>query len=214
MNSPDKPKRPVLRLQTMLIVVTVIAASWLGWSYLQRPTEQEVFEWVQGNGGEMNRQDAGWIKGRRHQIHLVCTRVSDLSPLVGFKSVNELYLSCTDVTDLSPLAGLTNIIDLNLFDTRVSDIAPLANLTNLKKLRLAGTNVSDLSPLAGLRDLEILDLTGTPVSDVSTLLELKKLKQLDLTDTQVGEEDLRALAEALPNCKIELDSPIGFLLRR
>ncbi|MCA9179086.1 MAG: leucine-rich repeat domain-containing protein [Planctomycetales bacterium] len=121
------------------------------------------------------------------ELHLSGMPVSDVSPLVNLKSLKTLDLSGTLVSDVSPLANLKSLETLDLSGTLVSDATPLANLKSLKTLDLSGTQVSDVSPLANLKSLETLDLSGTLVPDVSLMANLKSLKILDLCGTQVSD---------------------------
>ena len=85
--------------------------------------------------------------------------------------------------ELRWLAGLENLERLGLGNTQVSDLAPLAELENLKRLTFEDTQVTDIAPLAGLENLE----------------------WLSLYDTQVSPEQVQALRQALPNCRIGHD---------
>ena len=126
-----------------------------------------------------------------------CTAVSDLKPLTGLASLNELVLNrCTAVTDLEPLAGLDSLHTLVLAGcTAVSDLKPLAGLASLNELVLAGcTAVSDLKPLAGLASLNKLILNRcTAVTDLEPLAGLDSLHTLVLAGC-TAVSDLKPLA--------------------
>ena len=52
-------------------------------------------------------------------------------------------------------------------------------------------------------NLKKISLTNTPVNDVSALESLKQLTWVGLFGTPVSDEQVTALQQALPNCKIE-----------
>ncbi|MBN2492954.1 MAG: hypothetical protein JXR96_00080 [Deltaproteobacteria bacterium] len=69
--------------------------------------------------------------------------LTDLAPLREIKKLGGVYLQgCERLSDLKPLEGLSSIEDLNLSGTSVRDLSPLQKLVNLKSLILSGTPVS------------------------------------------------------------------------
>ena len=101
------------------------------------------------------------------ELHVQSTEVVDISPLADLVGLNELDMfNCTKLVNISPLVGLRDLELLNLCCTKVSDISPLAGLIGLKDLCLVATDVSDVSPLAGLVGLEKLELYETMVSGI------------------------------------------------
>jgi hypothetical protein len=79
---------------------------------------------------------------------------TDLAPLEGLKSLQDLRLSSNHITDagLVHLKGLTNLRRLDLDFNRISDagLANLEGLTNLRRLDLRVTKVT----IAGLERLQ------------------------------------------------------------
>jgi internalin A len=120
--------------------------------------------------------------------------VSDLEPLRGLTSLQNLNCSDTQVSDLEPLRGLTSLQDLRCWSTKVSDLEPLRGLTSLQDLRCWSTKVSDLEPLRGLTSLQNLNCSFTKVSDLELLRGLTSLQNLDCWGTEVSDlEPLRGL---------------------
>ena len=128
--------------------------------------------------------------------------VADLTALAGVTSLWCLQASGTKVSDVTPLAGLTRLRQLELRGTRVADLAPLASLAKLGELDLGDTAVTDVSPLGGLKSLRMLHLGRTQVRDVMALKGLTSLKTVVLRGTPVGEDVVRKLRKALPECNI------------
>jgi internalin A len=92
-----------------------------------------------------------------------CTRLTDLTPLVGLTGLQLLDLSrCTGLADFTALSGLTGLQGLYLSQcTRLTDLTPLVGLTGLQLLDLSYcAALTGLAPLAGLTGLQGLDLRG------------------------------------------------------
>ena len=114
-------------------------------------------------------------------------------------SLDDRGLTDAQVAEVTELYALDTV---SLRNNRISDIRPLAALGGLDELDLSGNQISDVAALAGIRGLRILNLSGNPLRDCRCLAGLANLSRLDLTDTGLGEEDVTALAEALPRCAI------------
>ena len=112
--------------------------------------------------------------------------VSDISPLAGLTTLEDLLLHGNAISDVSPLAGLTQLTSLNLGNNAISDISPLSGLTQLTLLYLHGNAISDISPLTGLTKLIILSLSGNAISDISPLTGLTQLRFLYLRDNPLS----------------------------
>jgi hypothetical protein len=227
------------RLQSLLLGILVLGLA-LGWKVDRANRQRDAVAWVVKNGGSLRYEhekiDAcGYpLPGRPPGpkwlldvlgidflegvavVHLSGTPVSDLTPLAGLTTLQELDLAGTPVSDLGPLSGLTRLksLEINncsrvtdlaplarLWDLstlhvdsmpRVTDFAPLARLTKMQELYAYNTPVSDLTPLAGLSNLRHLDLLDTRASDLSPLRHLKNLQTLRFRGGQVS--DLSPLA--------------------
>jgi len=77
-------------------------------------------------------------------------RLSDLSVLVDFKSLETLSLVDNHVTDLIPLTNLSNLKTLNLTENHIVDLEGLETLSKLEKLNLRQNYLQEIS---GIRDL-------------------------------------------------------------
>ncbi|MBY0501284.1 MAG: hypothetical protein K2P93_04710 [Alphaproteobacteria bacterium] len=128
-------------------------------------------------------------------LDLSGTGVTDVSPLSGLRSLEELLLDFTGVIDLSFISELRRLTRLRLSGTGVTDISSLSTLVALEDLYLDGTAITDISPLAKLLELRDLDLSRTGVKDVSPLSKLSALENLDLSDTSVT--DVSPLSQLL-----------------
>ena len=89
------------------------------------------------------------------------------------------------ISDVSPLAGLTTLEDLSLAKNAISDISSLSGLTKLINLDLANNAISDISSLLRFTDLEELSIGGNPIQDFSLFstlfLALKPFWELGAT---------------------------------
>lgn len=143
------------------------------------------------------------------ELAICAPNVSDLSPIAGLADLKRLYIDRTSVSDLAPLAGLSNLQRLTLFMNRqVNDLRPLAELSNLRELSIAGPRdnpIRDLRPLAKLSNLRYLDIGLTSASDLTPLAELSNLEFLSLSAPSISDEQVKALQEALPGCKISVN---------
>jgi len=134
--------------------------------------------------------------------------------LKGMKNLGKLNLGFTNVAGagLVHLKGLKNLTALDLTFTRVNDagLTHLKELANLAGLTLMGTHVTNagLAHLKGLSRLYFLYLQDTAVTDAGlvNLEGLTNLKSLHLGDTKVTDAGIKKLQQALPNCRINLDS--------
>ena len=105
----DKPK-PRRRwyqfsLRTLLILVTLSAVplSWLGWKLEQGRRQRDTMAWVEKLGGNVTFEDVKdkswwrervdeWFGEKVLRVYLDITQVSDLSPLSELKNLEELWL--------------------------------------------------------------------------------------------------------------------------
>jgi internalin A len=134
--------------------------------------------------------------------------LSDLMPLSGLTTLQELSISGTAVEILDPISGLENLKRLDIFITPVSDLnplseltsleiiglggankisslSPLSKLTNLRMLQFGGTSVTNLEPLTGLTNLKVLICRNSMITDLSPIANLVNLEEFDCSDNQV-----------------------------
>ena len=126
---------------------------------------------------------------------------------------SSLSLRSTGLGDgmLQDVVKLYSLSSLTLTGNRLSDISPLASLGGLTFLDLSDNLISDLTPLSGLRELKTLYLDNNPfttATDFSPLYSLSQLEMLSIRGCTISEEQLKALASALPNCIIHSETAI------
>ena len=107
-----------------------------------------------------------------------------LNDVIKLYSLTSLTLSGDSLTDITPLASLGGLVFLDLSNNSISDLRPIGNLRELKTLYLDNNPITDFSPLYGLPQLEMLSIRGIGITD----------------------EQLHALSEALPSCKIHSET--------
>jgi hypothetical protein len=114
-----------------------------------------------------------------------CNALTNLSPLIGLNSLEELALGqCTALTDLSPLGQLASLKNLSLGGaTNLKDLSPLAGLKGLRGLWLSDCpQVDDIGSLKSLGSLDYLALSCARLTDLKPLGRLSGLKKLVLDD--------------------------------
>ena len=121
----------------------------------------------------------------------------------GELTLDGRNLQDSDLEEILPLYALEN---LSLANNQLSDISTLTKLGGLSRLNLSGNRIRDLSPLAQMTGLRSLNLDNNPITDLSPLYELRNLSMLSIKGLNIGEEELSALAEALPACAIHSEA--------
>lgn len=127
----------------------------------------------------------------------------EIAPDTRSLLLSEMGLADGDIAALAALSGLES---LSLADNSLTDISPLAGLTGLNFLQINGNSISDLSPLANLTGLKTLYIDGNPIADFTPLHGLNALRTLSMKGVNITESQLKALQEALPDCKIFADT--------
>lgn len=114
--------------------------------------------------------------------------LSDLKPLGGLTSLEELDLTGNHVTELSPIGHLPKLHKLVLDTNPLVDLEPLRGLKGLTELSFADlTLASDnphpkpigLKPLSGLTGLVKLNMEAARVADLAPIKPLSRLEKLD-----------------------------------
>lgn len=136
-------------------------------------------------------------------LELYGNSISDLAPLSSLTKLHSLSLLSNSISDISPLSGLTGLTELYLSFNTISDISALSSMTALKTLNLDGNKVKDISALSGLTELKELSLEDNLIEDLTPLYKLTALDQLYIRgNSALSIEDVYALQQALPNCRI------------
>lgn len=71
-----------------------------------------------------------------------------------------------------------------------------------ERVYLMYQDVSDITPLSDLKELKVVALNNTTVSDITVLSKLKDLQSVDVSLTNVSMEQVQALQQVLPNCRV------------
>ncbi len=124
-------------------------------------------------------------------LQLTGNLFTDLTPILGLKSLLSLTLSITPELDLRPLAELDSLASLLLSEdaTGTSDLSALAQIPSLSYLVLIYMSEVDLSTLAGCQSLTHLYLVLCRLDDLSPLQRLDELIYLEISDNQLGNLD-------------------------
>ena len=173
--------------------IETVSISWLKELSTQPPNvqvESVAGKFVELNPGFDGNVESRIEKGEVKRINFVADRISDISPLIALKGLQELRCKGTWLADIRPLQVLPNLQLLNLGETSVHDLTPLRKLRQLKRLYISQAPIHDLSPLENL-SLEVLHCGGTGVTDLSPLRR-SKLRQLRIWRTAIS--DLSPLA--------------------
>jgi hypothetical protein len=121
---------------------------------------------------------------RLDHLRLRNTRVDDLGPIRGLKSLVELFVNGSLVGDegLAPVADIATLKRLSVIDSPVGDpgLEHLQGLSKLTDLNLSRTRITDagLRPLGGLQSLTRLTVTGTGVTDTGVAALKKALPKI------------------------------------
>jgi hypothetical protein len=140
-----------------------------------------------------------------------------LENLKGLRHLKSLQLAYAKIDDagLVYLEGMHELEDLDICGCRISDagLLHLKRLTQLRSLDLSSTGITDsgLESLERLTQLEGLYLADTKITDtgIEHLKPLQQLQELWLNRTGVTKQGRKGLRHSLPNCAIDLDSPVG-----
>jgi uncharacterized repeat protein (TIGR02543 family) len=120
-----------------------------------------------------------------------CIRLSDISLLGQFTSLEELYLRENSIEDISSLINLGNLKIIDLRENIITDISPLKNINTLKELNLRDNNIKDISPLSELKELEYLNLhSNREIESIEPISGLINLKTLILRNVNIRNEVL------------------------
>ena len=78
----------------------------------------------------------------------------------------------------------------------------LGALAELTFLDLSDNNLDDTEGISELPRLTILRIANNRFYDVSILDNLSRLQELDVSGNDLTEEDIAALRDAMPDCRI------------
>ena len=156
-----------------------------------------------------NPQVSGWIaelESRKNVISqsglVVIASKQYKSDTTGL-ALDNMGLGNNVIEEILQLYSLDN---LSLAGNNISDISGLSRLGGLVTLNLSGNLISDVSALGSLSGLRTLYLDDNPVTDLSPLSSLTNLTTLSIKGIRLTDGQLKALADALPNCAIHSES--------
>ncbi|SFE72155.1 cell wall-binding repeat-containing protein [Peptostreptococcus sp. D1] len=105
--------------------------------------------------------------------------IENIKPLAEMKKLKILYLQDLRlISDLKPLSGLKSLQQLTVRNNKISDVTPLSNLTNLKWLHLYKNNISDISSLSNLTELIEFNFAVNRIENIDVVRNMKKLATL------------------------------------
>jgi len=154
----------------------------------------QVISWIdelEGRKSVMKQSDMVTVASKQYK--------SDTTGLV----LDNMGLGNNVIDEILQLYALDN---LSLVGNNISDISGLSQLGGLVTLNLSNNLISDVSALAQLTGLRTLYLDNNELSDLSPLCSLTNLTTLSIKGIQLSEGQLKALAEALPNCAIHSEN--------
>lgn len=151
----------------------------------QEPTMDDVFGALLGGGGgsyESRSSNGVMIMNNFTDKDIVGQPLPDaICALPGLKSLNARNMGLTAVPDC------------------------IGELRGLDKLFLDGNTIGALPESIGqLTELSVLDVSNNQLSSLpESIYGMQNLKKLTVTGNKLSAEQLKTLAERLPNCKIK-----------
>ncbi len=169
---------------------------------------QIKFGWTLRAGKYRIRTDATAFSTLRKVDEKPRLKSSTYEVLSYCSDLKALDLGHNDITDISFLSGMPKLKYLILADNEISDITPLESLKELEYLELFMNDITDLTPLTKLPNLIDLNLCQMRLDDITPLYEMKQLRRLWISrrKPEFTDEELKKLAEALPDCEINVKS--------
>ena len=129
----------------------------------------------------------------------------DADRLTITSDTSVLDMTGRGISDLSFLMQLSSLVEVYLGSNNISQIYYFQfteSWRTITTLDLSNNYLTDISSLMALKNLVTLDLANNQIVDVYPLYALTNLRQLDLRGNPIGQEQIRALNDALPYCTI------------
>ena len=123
----------------------------------------------------------------------------DLAPIKYLTELEALDLGHMYYSDLSFLENMPKLRYLILVEASYRDISAIAGLSELYYLELFNNTINDLSPLLECKKLRHLNIGFTRGYDASVLKEMTYLERLWLPGSLLEQEEMDAIAAALPD---------------
>ena len=118
-------------------------------------------------------------------------RLSDISLLSNFTSLQTLELRDNHISDISPLSDLVNLIYLDISQNPIEDknFQALGNLNALEYLNLRETDARNLDVISDMNQLEYLNIhSNTHLDTIEFVSDLTELRTLIAQDVIVGQD--------------------------
>ncbi|WP_461813243.1 immunoglobulin-like domain-containing protein, partial [Faecalimonas sp.] len=145
-----------------------------------------------------NLEDISALKGQNFPLKKVdfegYNKISDITPLTGYTSIEELDLEKVTIKDQNRVAykntvrSLTGLKVLNMLYCKVTDadVDMFYPLKNLKSLLLNMNKITNTKFCDNLpKDMEALGLHGNKIKNMDNLARFDKLKNLGMGDNSV-----------------------------
>jgi len=116
-------------------------------------------------------------------------RLSDVSVLSTFRTLETLSLSQNQIQDITFLAELDQLSKLNLRQNDIHDISTLSNLHQLTYLNIhSNPNIQSVAPLSKLTKLTTLIMRHVPVGDQTWVFSgMVHLKRLNINNCGISD---------------------------
>lgn len=144
------------------------------------------------------------LKAFLHHSELSITRkyLMDASFVQDLNHLLKVDLSHNQITDTIIFENMQDLQKLNLSNNKISNIKALSKLKKITELNLNNNRVTDISPLLSLRKLNSLKIQNNKITNVEGLKEFNQLTTLDISENDLDPDEVEALKEALPKCKV------------
>ena len=99
-------------------------------------------------------------------------KITDLTGLEYFTSLENLNLSGNSITSVEPISGLTTLKTLNISTNQatITDLNTLSNLTNLIDVNFASSRLGNVDFMSTYTQLQVLDVSGNTISSLDPLV--------------------------------------------
>jgi len=144
------------------------------------------------------------LKSFLYNSELSITRkyLIDASFVRDLSHLRKVDMSHNQITDTMIFENMIQLQQLNLSNNKISNINALGKLDQITDLNLSNNRIADVSALVSLRRLNNLKLQNNKLRSVEELKDFNQLISLDISENDLDPQEVEALKEALPKCKI------------
>lgn len=199
-------------------------------AFLLNENEDAIFPKLQGIDLSLNQLNSSQYISKMpelERLNLSNNNLHNIEEISQLTNLKNLDLSNNDNLRDLPLKKITSLESVNLNACSLSNLNLIQDNKQIKYLYLSFNDIENLSDLAGFEKLEVLYLSNNQLKSLEGIQELKNLKYLNvnfnlfadaylleqLTSLEnlyintLNDEQLKALALALPNTKIHSSNP-------